>query len=809
MNLEPTQLMRRIFGFLFVWALLVATVAAAQEVSLVQDAAPVASAADLAFFNGQVAPLLQRRCYACHSHESGKAKGGLVLDSREGWRTGGVSGPAVIPGNLNESLLIEAVRHAGLEMPPENQLPETEIQLLEQWVSMGAPDAHESRRPTIAREKLWAYQPIQRAAVPVVEDTGWCRDPIDAFILTRLEKEGLGPAPEADRYTLLRRVTLDLTGLPPTPEEIAAFGNDSSLDAYQKVVNRLLASPGFGDHWARHWFDLSCYADLADIDGNVLVRDAWRYRDYVVQAFNSDKPLDHFIHEQIAGDLLPYNNVEQQREQIIATGYLAIGPWTLQNYIKRQLDADVVDHQIDRIGRTFLAQTISCARCHDHKFDPIPTRDYYALAGVFHSTLTTSYDGPGVWSQITHVTLPELPDAAARFERLQQEVASRRQTLDLELERLQGEEADRKFTRKVVSPSANSLTLQSGLTANEADQPYRVSFLAGPSVWADARQATGERDGLLLQVLRNDGTVLAYHVHHPKAWSGTANAQQFSESSFMYTGDGSGDIALHITASENTGRFSGAIDDLLIVEAPTSRIVFQEDFNKSELGDVKGEQAGTGLPVFARCSFPHWMGEGINHSHAVALTEGNTPNLALQIFSGPAVASQDPRIREIDAELEEMTRRLESARPGRAEALAVRDVDAPRDAPIYLRGDFQSLGDITPRGFLSAVPVSTQLDIPAGRSGRLQLAQWLTDSGNPLTVARSGQPHLAALIWEWARPFGRLLWRARRNSKPSRAARFPGGPIARGRWLVAQEHHSATRHVADLPNGVSAQSARP
>ncbi|MFT4559769.1 MAG: hypothetical protein ACI92S_005163, partial [Planctomycetaceae bacterium] len=404
-----------------------------------------ASVAGIEFFEQQIAPILKRRCYECHSHKSGKAKGGLVLDSRHGWKKGGGEGPAIVPGKPGESLLIEAVRYEGYQMPPDKKLPTSEIALLEKWVAMGAPDPRKSKAPKVDPEKLWALQRIENPAVPTVKDAKWPQDDLDSFILARLESAGLSPASDADRYTLLRRVTFDLTGLPPTPEEIAAFINDKSERAYETVVDRLLNSTGFGDHWARHWFDLSCYADLADIQGNVLIRDAWRYRDYVIGAFNSDKPLDQFIHEQIAGDLLPYENVEQQREQIIATGYLAIGPWTLQNYIKGQLTADVVDHQIDRIGRTFLAQTISCARCHDHKFDPIPTADYYALAGIFHSTLTTSYDGPGVWSQITHVTLPELPGAAAEFERLSQEISQQQQRLRVELAELQRHDEKRRF----------------------------------------------------------------------------------------------------------------------------------------------------------------------------------------------------------------------------------------------------------------------------------------------------------------------------------------------------------------------------
>lgn len=708
----------------------------------------VTSARGIEFFEQQIAPILKRRCYQCHSHDSGRAKGGLVLDSRLGWEKGGSEGPAVVPGKPGESLLIKAVRYKSFEMPPDEKLPSAEISLLEEWVAMGAPDPRESKGPKVDPEKLWALQPISKPVVPGVKNGKWPRDDLDAFILPGLEQDGLGPVGDADRYTLLRRVTFDLTGLPPTPDEIAAFVNDTSDRAFEKVVDRLLASPGFGDHWARHWFDLSCYADLADVSSNMLIHDAWRYRDYVIASFNSDKSLDRFIHEQIAGDLLPYENIEQRREQIIATGYLAIGPWTLQNYIKGQLAADVVDHQIDRIGRTFLAQTISCARCHDHKFDPVPTADYYALAGIFHSTLTTSYTGPGVWSQITHVTLPELPGAAAEFARLGRKIGEQRQKLRDELAGLRQDDEKLRFTRKAVNDQANALTLKSGIDTNQDGREYRVSFAAGPSVWAGASQATANGDGLLVQVLRENGTALAWHVHRPGVWSGKADAQKLKAASFVYTGDGTGDVKLQITSSDYTGRFGGAIDDLTIVEADTLRVVFAEDFDRCQLGRIKGKQAGTGLPVYAKSSIPGWTGGGINHSHVVDLSGAGLrlakdsketsettapPNIALQLYSGPAVDSVNPRIADINRELKSLTKRLEASQPDRERAIAVKDIESPRDGPIYRRGDFQSLGDIVPRGFLSAVSVSKRYDIPEKASGRLQLAHWLTDPGNPLT----------------------------------------------------------------------------
>ncbi|MFN0128614.1 MAG: DUF1549 and DUF1553 domain-containing protein [Verrucomicrobiales bacterium] len=607
-------------------------------------------------------------------------------------------------------------------------------------------------------DTLWALKPIREPEVPAVQSPNWARGEIDAFLLSRLEQAGLTPAPDADRHTLLRRVTFDLTGLPPTPEEIEAFLNDPSGDAYDRVVDRLLGSEAFGDHWARHWFDLSCYADLADIQGDVLIRDAWRYRDYVIASLNADKPLDRFIHEQLAGDLMPAKNAAERRELIIATGYLAIGPWTLQNYIKGQLDADVVDHQIDRIGRTFLGQTISCARCHDHKFDPIPTADYYALAGIFHSTRTTSYDGPGVWSAITHVSLPKPevdPEEMARRQKSLDELGARRRIFQADLTSL--------IHSIPGASSANVLTRQQGIAANEDDRIYEVSFDSAPSVWANAEQRTTAVDGLQIDVLRVDGSVLASHQHKPGPWSGTKDAQQLKPSSFHYTGDGSGDVRLRLTSSTpGSGRFGGAVDDLVIRDGPTP--VFADHFDALVPGATTGEQADTKFKVFAGARVPGWEGAGISHSHAVDLGDGN---YAVQFFGGDAVslASAKPasdtekrahtRALELQKEVESLDSKINQLNALNASdlALAVRDVEAPADGPIYKRGNFQSPGAIVPRGFLSAVPSSGSHGIAPGTSGRLQLAQWLTDPGNPLTARV-----LANRLWHCS--FGKGLVRS-------------------------------------------------
>ena len=694
-----------------------------------------------AFFEKQIAPILKRRCYDCHSHESGKAKGGLVLDSRVGWEQGGGGGgPAIVPGKPDESLLIEAVRYANddLLMPPKQKLPADEIELLEKWVANGAPDPRKSKAPKIDSAKLWALKPIRKQAPPQVSKQNWVRDDIDRFLLKRLETEGLKPASAADRHTLLRRVTFDLTGLPPTPKEIEAFINDKSADAFENVVDRLLNSDAFGDHWARHWFDLSCYADLAGVGGRTLIRDAWRYRDYVIASLNTDKPFDQFIHEQIAGDHMPWDTIERRRELIIATGFLAIGPYTISNYIKKQLDADVVDHQIDRIGRVFLGQTISCARCHDHKFDPVPTADYYAMAGIFHSTLTTSYDGPGVWSTITEIELPKTKSSQDELVRRKREIAKLRTR-----QNVTRAEQTALLLQIPGGSDANVLTLEKPIAANEKGISYAVSFQAGPSVWAGAGQATTKENGLQVDVLREDGSVLSGYSHHPGAWSRKKNAQQMKPVGFAYTGDGSGDVRIRLTTSTpGRPKFGGAIDDLTV--SNHKQIVYSEDFDSLVLGKGKGVQAHTGLRVHAFARVPGWIGGGINHTHAVDLGKGD---IAVQFYGGrtPPLEKAKPKtepekrafaeVKKLSVELAKITKQLgdlkEEDEP--EHALAVRDIEDPSDSSIYRRGDFQNLGEVVSRGFLNAVNVSKHYDIPEQTSGRLQLAQWLTDPENPLT----------------------------------------------------------------------------
>jgi hypothetical protein len=398
----------------------------------------------LDFFEKKIRPVLTDKCYKCHSEKAEKIKGGLVLDTRDGARRGGDNGPAVVPGNLKDSLLLEAIHYANkdLAMPPAKaggKLPDDVVKDFEKWVQMGAPDPRDggtvatgaaSKKVNTAKARdWWAFKAPVKSVVPAVKDTAWPRTDIDRFILSGLEAKGLKPVADADRLTLIRRVYFDLAGVPPSLDEITAFVQDKSPNAFVTVVDRLLNSPQFGERWGRHWLDVARYAESSGKEANFAYPNAWRYRDYVIAAFNEDKPYDEFIREQIAGDLLPANNERARAEHEVATGYLALGAKSQNEQNPRQYALDVADEQIDALSQGILGMTIACARCHDHKFDPIPQREYYALAGIFLSTNT--HYGTAGGQQNRHPTqlielpassgLPTLPKSMSPQERQQKE----------------------------------------------------------------------------------------------------------------------------------------------------------------------------------------------------------------------------------------------------------------------------------------------------------------------------------------------------------------------------------------------------
>jgi hypothetical protein len=431
------------------------------------------------FFERKVRPALANHCYQCHSAQAKKPAGGLRLDTRSGMLKGGASGePAIVPGDPEKSLLIKAIRYADpkLQMPMGGRLSEAVIRDFEAWVKMGAPDPRDTESKTVAAShaepydfseagKFWSFQPLKPVTVPAVKNQAWVRSPVDNFILAKLEERKLAPVADADRRTLLRRATFDLTGLPPTPREMDDFLNGNAPDAFAKVVDRLLASTAYGERWGRHWLDLVRYADTAGCNSDFPVPTAYKYRNYVIDAFNRDKPYDQFIREQIAGDLLPSATEAERQEKIIATGYIA----NSRRFGSRDVDDNLmIDDTIDNLGKAFLGLSLNCARCHDHKFDPIPQRDYYALYGIFKST-RYAFPGTEIY-QHPHSLTPLTQGASAEeLTKYQNEVRD----LELKVEALQVERGFVQGRRREKETAAEVLAQKAGKTV-KTDQLGRI-----------------------------------------------------------------------------------------------------------------------------------------------------------------------------------------------------------------------------------------------------------------------------------------------------------------------------------------------
>jgi hypothetical protein len=435
----------------------------------------------LEFFEKEIRPLLIERCFKCHGEK--KAKSGLRLDSRAAIFRGGDTGPAAVPGDPDASLMIQAIRHQnGLKMPPKERLTTRQIENLAYWVRSGlawperSPNTPASKsRPTASfpftqeQRNFWSFQPVKDVTPPKVDDRSWPQSEIDRFILATLEARHLHPAKPADKRSLLRRATFDLTGLPPTPEEIDGFLGDDSPGAFARVVDRLLGSAQYGERWGRHWLDVVRYTDSFDArivtgDGSIMdATEAYRYRDWVIQAFNQDLPYDQFIIHQIAGDLIPAKEPGAVNASgIVATGMLAIGNWGGGDADKEKLLTDIADDQVDVVSRAFLGITMACARCHDHKFDPLLTEDYYALAGIFFSTHILADPGPKT-NGPPMLRIPLIAkEEVARRAQIHERIASlekellRAKLLEELLDKALGKEPAAKSVKNDVSPEKDA-----------------------------------------------------------------------------------------------------------------------------------------------------------------------------------------------------------------------------------------------------------------------------------------------------------------------------------------------------------------
>jgi hypothetical protein len=686
-----------------------------------------ADADGLEFFEKKIRPLLAERCYECHS-QGKKVKGGLRLDTDGGWLAGGDSGPAVQAGNPDASLLIKAIRYTDrdLKMPPKKKLPPEEVALLEAWVKRGAPAPTANIAGTRAKQvglsieegrKFWAFIPPKRAPAPAVKNSAWPHNDIDRFILAQIEGRGLQPARDADRPSLIRRAYFDLIGLPPTPEQIDEFVHDTRPDAFARVVDALLASPHYGERWGRHWLDVARFAESSGGGRTLLFKDAWRFRDYVIESFNQDAPFDRLIREQIAGDLLPYDSPEQRRRQLIATAFLALGPTNYEEQDKGALRMDIVDEQLDTLGKAFLGMTIGCARCHDHKFDPIPTKDYYALAGILRSTRTLfNYtDNVARW-----VDTP-LP-VSGEMERTLQEREAQVAAVTEQLEAARAALA--KFAARaepIVEQPGEPIPLSAlrGIVVDDAEakrvgdwkhSTYSRSYI-GDGYLHDLNDGKGEKTLTFVPKVPRTAVYevrLAYPAFPSRASNVTVT---------VFHADGENEVIVDQTVPPPiNGRFLS-------------------------LGRYRFEKDGAGYVLVSNQGT-----RGYVNVDAVQLL--GEEDLAAP---DPAIAAANPeadnaqraatrRVKELETELKKLT----AEGPKREVTMSVREEEDIGDTEIRIRGNVRNLGPRVPRGFLEVAMTGPAPQFSAKESGRRELADWIASPANPLTARV-----FANRVWTW------------------------------------------------------------
>jgi hypothetical protein len=672
--------------------------------------APMPAIADdgIAFFESKIRPVLIKECYSCHSSEAKRLKGGLRLDSRAGVLKGGDSGPALVPGKPDESRLLEALRYDGIEMPPKSKLPVEVIADFEKWVSLGAPDPRDGKAAPVkagidieAARRSWAYQQPRRHEAPPVTDADWPRTDIDRFILSSLEARGLRPTRDADRATLARRLHYDLIGLPPTPEEVASFVADGSPDAYEKLVDRLLASPRFGERWGRHWLDVARFGESLTLRGFVL-KQAWRYRDYVIDAFNADMPFDQFIREQIAGDLLPSSSLTDRRRQLVATTFLVLGNTNLEEQDKKQLVMDVVDEQLDTIGKAFLAQTIGCARCHDHKFDPIPTRDYYALAGILRNTRTLEHANVSKWLE---KPLPVSPEEEAVLRDHDQRIAAFEARVKAERDRMVAQGKTLALGREVIGVGdLPGIVVDDSRARKVGDwkQSKAVSPYIGAGYVHDDSSGKGEK-------------TLTFQPDFPEAGK--------FEVWLAYTSAANRATAVPVTILSADGEKTVMVD---------MRAAPPIDGRFTSLGQYSFEKNGQGYVMVSNEAT-----EGCVAVDAVVFI----PVDEAAKNNGLAHAqSEQETLRKLEAEL----KRMKANAPKRDMVITIAEEAEIGDARVHIRGSVDNLGDLAPRGFLRVATYGEVPTFPARESGRRELADWIGGRANPLTARVT-----VNRVWHW------------------------------------------------------------
>jgi hypothetical protein len=687
----------------------------------------------LELFEKQIRPALLDQCIRCHGEE--KRQGGLRLDSRQGWMTGGDSGPAIVPGKPEQSLLVEAVRYESteLEMPPKGVLPDTTIQAIEQWIRLGAPDPRHSDSPGRSANEspsvdqgreFWSFQPIDRPELPSVAEASWPRNPIDRFVLSRLEQNGLQPAGDGDRTTLVRRAYFDLIGLPPTPEQIDDFVKDSSPHSYARLVDRLLDSPQFGQRWGRHWLDVVRFAQSSGGGRTLLFPNAWRYRDYVIDSFNDDVPYDQFLMEQLAGDLLESADWQDRRRMLVATAFLLIGPTNYEMQDKDILEMDVVDEQLDTIGKGMLGMTLGCARCHDHKFDPIPARDYYAMAGILKSTKAMIHSNVSQWNTAELPLSPAQEAAAMDHDvKLTAAKAELKQATQAWIDA--GGEPNKKRgqspTRSIDPTSIRGIVIDDDQAERIGDWTESTSTAGyvGPRYLHDAEDDKGNKSVIYRPQLASAGryeiqiaypessnrsTRVPVHVHHADGETiVTVNQRQPPSINGHRTSLGKFDLDLD-RDSRVVISTEGTSDGVVIADA----IVF----------------LAAGEPVVPTTA----------------------PNLEAPEQESPE-QENEAELALLEAAVDRLTNKvksLEASAPIHPVAMATTDDEDTGDIHLAIRGVVHNPGPIVRRGVLQVASTGQFPKIRAGQSGRRELALWIADRQNPLTARV-----MANRVWHW------------------------------------------------------------
>ncbi|MSQ96097.1 MAG: DUF1553 domain-containing protein [Gemmataceae bacterium] len=669
------------------------------------------------FFERKIRPVLVQHCYSCHSNEAKKQKGGLLLDSKQGLLEGGDKGPAIVPGHPAKSLLIKAIRYTDpeLKMPKKEKLPPEVIADFEKWVKMGAPDPRTAgakiahKYPSVEEgRKSWAFQPPKLPAIPKVNDSRWPQGDIDRLVLAKLEANDLKPSRDADPGVLLRRLHYALIGLPPTVAELESFTKAWDAAGAKRqaviadVVDRLLASPHFGERWGRHWLDVARFAESSGGGRTAIFKEAWRYRDYVIQSFNSDKPFTQFIIEQLAGDLQNARTPEERYWQLVATAFLLLGPTNFERQDKPLLEMDVIDEQIDTIGKGFLGMTIGCARCHDHKFDPIPTRDYYALAGIFKSTKFIVHSNVSRWM--------ERPLPA--------------QSADLEI-------ALKKHDAAVAS-------LKSQIKAIKAKNPNAgvvIEMIKGtpldpktvPGIVLDdtqARKVGAWKHSVFSGHFIGDG-----YLYDDRAMKGEKTLTFQPE----FTESGIYEVRLAYLPSSNRADkvpvriFHREGDDTVFVNQKQRAPIDNRFISLGRYRFTKGNQWFVMLST-----------EGAN-GHVVADAVQFLPEAIAdkQEALKPKVEPREPLGSNL-ADLEARLKQLGKSSPERPIAMAVADGDKIGDFHVCIRGIVHNKGETVSRGFLQVATkpaaYAARLAIGTKESGRRELAEWIASADNPLTA---------------------------------------------------------------------------